>query len=72
MGICVLFLFLFCFCIDATPCRGRYNGDIGVLLPDPADSSHLLAWFIGEDGELRRIPPGTTSQARAPICHNRP
>ena len=35
----------------------RYNGDIGILLPDPADSSHLLAWFIGEDGGLRRIPP---------------
>jgi exodeoxyribonuclease V alpha subunit len=34
-----------------------YNGDIGILLPDPADSSDLLAWFIGEDGDLRRIPP---------------
>jgi exodeoxyribonuclease V alpha subunit len=34
-----------------------YNGDIGILLPDPADSSHLLAWFAGEDGGLRRIPP---------------
>jgi exodeoxyribonuclease V alpha subunit len=34
-----------------------YNGDIGILLPDPADSSHLLAWFAGDDGELRRIPP---------------
>ena len=34
-----------------------YNGDIGILLPDPADSSHLLAWFAGDDGGLRRIPP---------------
>jgi exodeoxyribonuclease V alpha subunit len=33
-----------------------YNGDIGILLPDPANGS-LLAWFIGEDGGLRRIPP---------------
>ena len=36
---------------------GLYNGDIGILLPDPADSSLLLAWFIGEDGGLRRISP---------------
>ena len=34
-----------------------YNGDIGILLPDSADSSLLLAWFTGEEGELRRIPP---------------
>ena len=34
-----------------------YNGDIGILLPDPADASLLLAWFIGEDGGIRRIPP---------------
>jgi len=27
------------------------------LLPDPADRSLLLAWFIGEDGGVRRIPP---------------
>jgi len=34
-----------------------YNGDIGILLPDSADRSLLLAWFIGEDGGVRRIPP---------------
>ena len=34
-----------------------YNGDIGILLPDPADASLLLAWFIGVDGGVRRIPP---------------
>jgi exodeoxyribonuclease V alpha subunit len=34
-----------------------YNGDIGILLPDPADASLQLAWFIGEDGGVRRIPP---------------
>ena len=37
-----------------------YNGDIGILLPDPLNGS-LPAWFIGEDGNLRRIP-----QARLP------
>jgi exodeoxyribonuclease V alpha subunit len=39
-----------------------YNGDIGILLPDPADHSLLLAWFIGEDGGLRRIPPARLPQ----------
>jgi exodeoxyribonuclease V alpha subunit len=34
-----------------------YNGDIGILLPDPADDSLLPAWFIDEDGGVRRIPP---------------
>jgi exodeoxyribonuclease V alpha subunit len=33
-----------------------YNGDIGILLPDQAAGS-LLAWFIGEDGGIRRLPP---------------
>ena len=33
-----------------------YNGDIGILLPDPANGS-LLVWFIGEDGGIRRVPP---------------
>jgi exodeoxyribonuclease V alpha subunit len=33
-----------------------YNGDIGILLPDPTNGS-LLAWFIGEDGGIRRVPP---------------
>jgi exodeoxyribonuclease V alpha subunit len=39
-----------------------YNGDIGILLPDPADDTLLLAWFIGEDGGLRRIPPARLPQ----------
>ncbi|MEA3148478.1 MAG: exodeoxyribonuclease alpha subunit, partial [Verrucomicrobiota bacterium] len=39
-----------------------YNGDIGILLPDPADHSLLLAWFIGEDGGVRRIPPARLPQ----------
>jgi exodeoxyribonuclease V alpha subunit len=34
-----------------------YNGDIGILLPSPANGS-LLAWFIGEGGNLRHFPPG--------------
>jgi exodeoxyribonuclease V alpha subunit len=33
-----------------------YNGDIGIMLPDPTTGS-LLAWFISEDGSLRRIAP---------------
>jgi exodeoxyribonuclease V alpha subunit len=33
-----------------------FNGDIGILLPDSTDGS-LLAWFNGEDGGLRHIPP---------------
>jgi exodeoxyribonuclease V alpha subunit len=33
-----------------------YNGDIGILLPESANGS-LLAWFSGEGGDLRRIPP---------------
>jgi exodeoxyribonuclease V alpha subunit len=39
-----------------------YNGDIGILLPDPDDDSLLLAWFIGEDGGVRRIPPARLPQ----------
>jgi exodeoxyribonuclease V alpha subunit len=39
-----------------------YNGDIGILLPDPADDSLLLAWFTGEDGGSRRIPPARLPQ----------
>ncbi len=41
-----------------------YNGDIGILLPEPPTSDlrpptsgSLVAWFIGEDGALRHIPP---------------
>jgi exodeoxyribonuclease V alpha subunit len=40
-----------------------FNGDVGILLPDPADvgspePTRLWAWFIGEDNELRRLSPG--------------
>jgi exodeoxyribonuclease V alpha subunit len=34
-----------------------FNGDIGILLPDPGDG-RLCAWFPGEDGNPRRIPAG--------------
>ncbi|MEY2486738.1 MAG: exodeoxyribonuclease alpha subunit [Verrucomicrobiota bacterium] len=36
-----------------------FNGDIGVILPDPKDreSRQLWAWFIGVDGEPRRLSP---------------
>jgi len=41
-----------------------YNGDIGILLPDPANGS-LLAWFIGPDGSLRHIPPARLPEYEA-------
>lgn len=35
---------------------GLFNGDLGVILPDPNESgTHLYAWFIGKDKELRRF-----------------
>jgi exodeoxyribonuclease V alpha subunit len=37
-----------------------FNGDIGIVLPDPADGAEagqLWAWFIGPDNELRRVSP---------------
>lgn len=35
-----------------------FNGDTGVLFPDPDGQGHaLFAWFIGDDGRLRRISP---------------
>jgi exodeoxyribonuclease V alpha subunit len=37
-----------------------FNGDIGVVLPDPNDTGQgqLWAWFIGTDGQARRISLG--------------
>jgi exodeoxyribonuclease V alpha subunit len=40
---------------------GLFNGDVGIVLPDPADTagtSQLWGWFIGQDNELRRLSPG--------------
>lgn len=35
-----------------------FNGDIGVILPDPTeDDGQLWAWFIGADNQPRRISP---------------
>ena len=34
-----------------------YNGDIGILLPDPASGGDLRAWFPGEKGGARALPP---------------
>jgi exodeoxyribonuclease V alpha subunit len=37
-----------------------FNGDIGIVLPEPADGEEqgpLWAWFIGQDNELRRMSP---------------
>ena len=39
--------------------QGLFNGDQGVLLPDPVESDgRLWAWFRGPDGTLRRLSPG--------------
>jgi len=36
---------------------GLFNGDIGIILPDPNErSSQLFAWFPSDDGSIRRIP----------------
>src|SRR5581483_564022 len=37
-----------------------FNGDIGVILPDPRenDRHQLWAWFIGADNQPRRLSPG--------------
>jgi exodeoxyribonuclease V alpha subunit len=37
-----------------------FNGDIGVILPDPRenDGRQLWAWFIGADNQPRRLSPG--------------
>jgi exodeoxyribonuclease V alpha subunit len=40
-----------------------FNGDIGIILPDPEDPTRRRAWFINESGELRSILP-----SRLPEC----
>jgi exodeoxyribonuclease V alpha subunit len=34
-----------------------FNGDIGLVLPDPASGGELRAFFRAEDGALRRLSP---------------
>jgi exodeoxyribonuclease V alpha subunit len=34
-----------------------FNGDVGMLLPDPAAGGELRAWFLDAAGTLRRILP---------------
>ena len=36
---------------------GLYNGDIGIILPDPASNNDLRAFFLSPDGALRRFLP---------------
>ena len=36
---------------------GLYNGDIGIILPDPASENNLRAFFLSPDGSLRRFLP---------------
>ena len=36
---------------------GLYNGDIGILLPDPESHSELRAFFVSSDRTLRKILP---------------
>jgi len=33
-----------------------FNGDVGILFPDAADGA-LMAWFLDEEGGLRRVAP---------------
>ncbi len=40
-----------------------FNGDIGIILPDPEDPTRRRAWFMNESGELRSILP-----SRLPEC----
>ena len=39
------------------PATRLYNGDTGMLLPDPAEGNALRAFFPGHEGTLRSLPP---------------
>jgi exodeoxyribonuclease V alpha subunit len=34
-----------------------FNGEVGVILPDPDAGQELRAWFPGENGRWRKFPP---------------
>ncbi len=34
-----------------------FNGDVGIILPDPQNQGELRAFFSSEEGVLRRLPP---------------
>ena len=34
-----------------------FNGDIGITLPDPEDSTRMKVFFLGSDGALRSFAP---------------
>lgn len=36
---------------------GLFNGDVGLVLPDPEDGDAMRAWFFGADGKARRLAP---------------
>ena len=36
---------------------GLFNGDSGIILPDPDDGSELRAFFVSAEGRLRRFLP---------------
>jgi len=36
---------------------GLFNGDIGIILPDPPTSHHLRAFFLSTEGALRTFSP---------------
>jgi exodeoxyribonuclease V alpha subunit len=45
-----------------------YNGDVGILLPDPEakeEPDQLWAWFIGKENTLRRFAPARLPQHEA-------
>ena len=36
---------------------GLFNGDVGIIRPDPASSDELRAFFLSPDGALRKFLP---------------
>lgn len=41
---------------------GLFNGDSGIILPDPEGDSELRAFFVSADGKLRRFLPSRLPQ----------
>ncbi|MEW5802028.1 MAG: exodeoxyribonuclease V subunit alpha [bacterium] len=44
---------------------GLFNGDVGLILPDPSQSGALYAYFPTSDGAMRKIPPGRLPEHEA-------
>lgn len=41
---------------------GLFNGDSGIILPDPASDNELRAFFLSAEGKLRRLLPARLPQ----------